>query len=312
VFTPDEVIKTKCEGERCVEFDVAVAGRPSALQADPTEPFPIILEPALNKASRDKFFAIVTGKAVSRLKAGGKVNPYSYFRGKKVRVTGTVRRTPHDEGITYELLVENAKAIAVQEPAGAPAASIGYVKAEARGHLIHRDGKYRLLVRQNKPWPEMELLIQTNADKSHVSKVVAELQESEVIVTGNITWLPKTHGINSDADYALGIMIRDEAQIGRVVEKDLVADHLKVEAKGRLTRNDHYHLHVQLQEKPARKLVFGFLRDEPHPLLRNLAALKDRDVIVTGQATWNPQTKLDFGFGKFDFGFREFEVKAAD
>jgi uncharacterized protein (TIGR03067 family) len=139
-----------------------------------------------------------------------------------------------------------------------------------------------------------------------MSKILSNLKDGRVIVTGNLVWLPKGPQVNADDDYALGIVFEKETQIrDRREEKDSVPDYLKVEAKGTVVWKDYYQLHVQLQEKPARKLVFGFWIDEPNPLLKKLNELKGREVVVSGSPRWQPKSTVDFGF-------TQFKVKPAD
>jgi uncharacterized protein (TIGR03067 family) len=296
-FTPEEVIKDKLEGEMCVKFQVAKVSRPSGLQATPGEPFPVLLEPALNKTSKDQFYAVFTGKAVLQLKANGVTDPSAHFRDKTVRVTGKVRRVVHDSGAYYELLVETAERIELQKQDAAPGATIGRLKAEARGRLIHKGTDFRLVVRQDKA-PDIELLFRTEADSSPLNKTLLRLKDTEVTVTGNVAWFPKGAQINSDDDYALGIVFREEGQIQPCEIKEAPAHYLKVEVKGVVGSKDDdtYHLFVRLQEKPAKMLRLCFWIDQPHPLLRKLHALKDREAIISGELRWEPKSTFDFGF----------------
>jgi RNA polymerase sigma factor (sigma-70 family) len=181
-----------------------------------------------------------------------------------------------------------------------PAAKIGYLKAEALGRLIHKGTDFRLIVQQSKPHPPIELLIRTNAAKSNLNKILLDLKDIPVIVTGNVVWLPKGPQVKSDDDYALGIVFREETQIQPIKTKDNTVDYLKVEAKGEVVWKDSYHLLVQLQEKPAKKLRFGFWVDEPNPLLKKLDALKDREAIISGEMRWQPKSTSDFGFLQFE------------
>jgi RNA polymerase sigma factor (sigma-70 family) len=296
-FTPEEVIKNKLEGEICVKFHVAKASRPSGLQATPGESFPVLLAPALNQTSKDQFYAVVSGKAVLQLKGNGVTDPYAHLRDKTVRVTGKVRRVAHDTGAYYELLVESAERIELQKQDAAPGATIGRLKAEARGRLIHKGTDFRLVVHQDRA-PDIELLIRTEADSSPLNKTLLRLKDTEVTVTGNVAWFPKGAQINSDDDYALGIVFREEGQIQPCDTKEAPAHYLKVEAKGVVVSKDDdaYHLFVRLQKKPAKMLRLSFWIDRPHPLLRKLHALKDREAIISGKLRWEPKSTSDFGF----------------
>lgn len=185
-----------------------------------------------------------------------------------------------------------------------PNVGIGFLKVEARGQLIRKGTNFHLLVQQHK-LPPIELLIRSNADKSALTRTLFNLKDQVVVVTGNVVWLPKGHQINSDDDYALGIVYSEEPQVKVVDSKDIPLDYLKVEAKGVVIWDEYYQLHVRLQEKPAQKLVFGFWIDEPNPLLKKLHALKNREAVVTGSPTWQPKSNVNFGFTQFD-------VKPAD
>src|SRR5262249_21407502 len=94
-----------------------------------------------------------------------------------------------------------AKAVPPKAPA-APAVpaqadgKVGHIKVEARGRVIEKKNKdgstpYFLRVDQNKPAPAVEWLIRTKADKATVIRHVLDLKDAEVVLTGNLAWLPK-------------------------------------------------------------------------------------------------------------------------
>jgi hypothetical protein len=111
VVTPEQVIKEKPKETVQVEFRVADVGRILAQvkKGEEIEP-PLQLfaednEMALRKVD-DSFSVVVLGKAVRHLKRVGIEDPTEHFRGKVVRLTGTVRVMPRTKGTGYELWVE--------------------------------------------------------------------------------------------------------------------------------------------------------------------------------------------------------------
>ena len=80
----------------------------------------------------------------------------------------------------------------------------GYLKAEARGLLIWRDSRYRVIVQpQERPVKELVLDLWISEDKGLVRRL-EDLRGKQVIVSGNVVWVPKGSQVNSDADYTLG------------------------------------------------------------------------------------------------------------
>ncbi len=80
----------------------------------------------------------------------------------------------------------------------------GYLKAEARGLLVWKDSRYRVIVRpQARPARELVLDLWISEDKTLVSRL-HELLGKQVIVSGNVVWVPKGSQVSSDADYTLG------------------------------------------------------------------------------------------------------------
>jgi RNA polymerase sigma factor (sigma-70 family) len=143
----------------------------------------------------------------------------------------------------YSFKREPAKADPPKAPA-APAVppqadgKVGHIKVEARGRVIakkNKDGStpYFLRVEQNKPAPAVEWLIRTKFDNATVIRHVLDLKDTEVILTGNLAWLPKGALTDTDDDYALGFVIQEKAQLERLDPKDKSPHYLKLEAARR-------------------------------------------------------------------------------
>jgi RNA polymerase sigma factor (sigma-70 family) len=203
--------------------------------------------------------------------------------------------------------------IPTSEPAP-QAASTGYVKAEIRGRLIHKDRDFHLVV-QVPRWEEKgakaySLIIRTNADKSALSRTLANLQDQEVFASGNLAWLVKDHRVDTDDDWLLGMVFRDDKQLRPADNKD-PGEFIKVEAKGVLVRSDsRYRLLLRLQENIAKEVTFDLWPGEDKMLLKKLEAFKDNQVIVSGNLALVPR-----GLGAADenltLGLAQFQIKAA-
>src|SRR5262249_8246452 len=164
-------------------------------------------------------------------------------------------------GVPFQLEPEDASkdGPAAQENGKAGnATKPGFIKIEARGDLVRKGADYFLVVKQN-GFRVVELLVRSNADKSPVNKILLSHKDCAVVLTGNLSWLPKGAQVNSDDDYALGIVISAEAQLRRGNVFDTTAPYVKFEAQGDPWVIDNsLYVRVQLQEKPAKKVtVFG-------------------------------------------------------
>jgi len=139
------------------------------------------------------------------------------------------------------------------------------------------------------------LLVRSNADKSPVNKVLQSHKDCAVVLTGNLSWLPKGAQANSDDDYALGIVISAAAQLRRVDVFDTTAPYVKFEARGDPWGIDNsLYVRVQLQEKPAKKVtVFGQVGN-----LGQLIAVsaKLNQATVAGYVTWEPRPSDEHAF----------------
>ena len=86
----------------------------------------------------------------------------------------------------------------------APRGAAGYLKVEARGLLIWKDSRYRVIVQpQERPARELVLDLWISEDKVLVRRLDG-LRGKQVIVSGNVVWVPKGPRVTSDADYTLG------------------------------------------------------------------------------------------------------------
>src|SRR5262249_53704693 len=134
------------------------------------------------------------------------------------------------------------------------ATKFGFIKVEARGDLVRKGADYFLVVKQN-GFRVVELLVRSNVDKSPVNKFLLSHKDCAVVLAGNLSWLPKGAQVNSDDDYALGIVVSAEAQIRRVDVLDTTAPYVKFEGRGDPWVIDNsLYVRVQLQEKPAKKV----------------------------------------------------------
>jgi hypothetical protein len=119
------------------------------------------------------------------------------------------------------------------------------------------------------------LLVRSNADKSPVNKVLQSHKDCAVVLTGNLSWLPKGAQANSDDDYALGIVISAAAQLRRVDVFDTTAPYVKFEARGDPWGIDNsLYVRVQLQEKPAKKVDCVWSGWQPRPADSRVAQIK--------------------------------------
>jgi RNA polymerase sigma factor (sigma-70 family) len=174
------------------------------------------------------------------------------------------------------------------------AMNLGFIKIEARGDLVRKGADYFLVVKQNK-FPTTEWLVRSNVDKSAINKILLSHKDCAVVLTGNLSWLPKGRQVNSDDDYALGIVISAEAQLRRGNVFDTTSPYVKFEAQGDPWVIDNsFYVRVQLQEKPAKKVtVFG--------QIRNMGQLmtvfpKLNQATVAGYVTWEPKPSDEYAF----------------
>jgi RNA polymerase sigma factor (sigma-70 family) len=190
------------------------------------------------------------------------------------------------------------KAGQIEPPANESDEKVGHIKVEACGRVIakkNKDGStpYFLRVEQYKPAPAVEWLICTKFDKATVIRHVLDLKDTEVILTGNLAWLPKGARTDSDDDYALGFVIQEKAQLERLDPKDKSPHYVKVEARGDwMILDNSLVVLVQLQEKPAKRVIvsgpwgaWGLDRLE--------SVLKPNQATIAGYATWEPQVGTD-------------------
>jgi RNA polymerase sigma factor (sigma-70 family) len=185
-----------------------------------------------------------------------------------------------------------------EPPAKEPDGRVGHIKVEARGRVIaktNKDGStpYFLRVDQNKPAPAVEWLIRTRFDKATVIRHVLDLKDTEVVLTGNLAWLPKGARTDSDDDYALGFVIQEKAQLERLDPKDKSPHYIKVEARGDwMILDNSLVVLVQLQEKPAtRVIVSGPWRLWGLDRLTSVLG-KTKQATIAGYATWEVRTDL--------------------
>ena len=181
----------------------------------------------------------------------------------------------------------------VDAPKNSPAdEKVGHIKVEARGRVIEKknnDGStpYFLRVDQN------EWLIRTKADKATVIRHVLDLKDAEVVLNGNLAWLPKGARADSDDDYALGFVIQEEAQLRRLDPKDQSPHYIKVEARGDwMILDNSLVVLVQLQETPAKRVfVSGSWRSWGLDRLSSVLA-KTKQATIAGYATLEVRTDL--------------------
>lgn len=166
--------------------------------------------------------------------------------------------------------------------------AVGYLRADACGNVVHKDNAYRLSIQVPDAPKEISLLLRPGDGKNAVSKKLADVDGKQVIVTGEITWLPKTSQIKSDDDWTLGIILSDEQQI-RVAFSPL-EPALSVEAMGLLTWTEpRFRLIVRLQEKPAKELTLELWLGESKKLHGELDSLKSKAAIVASKLQWVPK-----------------------
>src|SRR5260370_21465538 len=129
-------------------------------------------------------------------------------------------------------------------------------------------------------------------EKATVIRHVLDLKDTEVVLTGNLAWLPKGARADSVDDYAPGFVIQEKAQLERLDPKDKSPHYLKVEARGDwMILDNSLVVRVQLQETPAKRVlvsgpwgVWG--------IDRLSAVLKTDQVTIAGYATWEARPDL--------------------
>jgi hypothetical protein len=191
---------------------------------------------------------------------------------------------------------------------------VGHLKADACGNLVYKDNAYRLSVHVPDAPKEISLLLRPSADKSALSKKLADLGGKQVIVTGEITWLPKAPQVKSDDDWTLGIMLSAEDQVREAMSP--LAPAISVEAKGRLTWKDpRYRLIVRPQEMPGKELTLDLWigeSKESKKLIRELDGLKSKEVIVASELQWVPKGTQAKSADDYTLGFAEpIQIKGA-
>ena len=108
-LTPETIVAKEFEGKATVEFTVGKAGvmlHGRIFMADESEPLHIA-----PKAGR--VYVVVSWETATRLKRLGIENPAEHFRGKVVRVSGTVERLAGSSGAEYRIQVTNLDQIEV-------------------------------------------------------------------------------------------------------------------------------------------------------------------------------------------------------
>jgi RNA polymerase sigma factor (sigma-70 family) len=195
---------------------------------------------------------------------------------------------------------QSAKAHSPKTPAVPAQADgkLGHIKVEARGRVIakkNQDGStpYFLRVEQNKPAPAVEFLLRTKFDKATVIRHVLDLKDVEVILTGNLAWLPKGSRTDSDDDYALGFVIQEKAQMERLDPKDKSPHYLKVEARDDwMIQDNSLVVLVQLQEKPSKRVIVSGPWGSWGLDRLTSGLLKTKQATIAGHATWEPRPDL--------------------
>ena len=181
----------------------------------------------------------------------------------------------------------------VEAPKNRPAdEKVGHIKVEARGRVIekkNKDGSTLSFLRVG----QNEWLIRTKDDKASVLRHVLDLKDAEVVLNGNLVWLPKGARADSDDDYALGFVIQEEAQLQRLDPKDQSPHSIKVEARGDwMIEDNSLVVLVQLQETPAKRVfVSGSWRSWGLDRLTS-ALLKTKQATIAGYATWEVRADL--------------------
>jgi hypothetical protein len=116
-----------------------------------------------------------------------------------------------------------------------------------------------------------------------------------VVLTGNLSWLPNGAQVNTDDDYALGIVVSAETQLRRRSVFDTTAPCVKFEAQGDPWVIDNsLYVRVQLQQKPAKKVtVFGQIGNMGQ-LMAVLPIIKQ--ATLAGYVTWEPRPSDEYAF----------------
>lgn len=110
-LTPETVVKKNITGPATLEFAVGeIYLMPESWAAHAWREVPLRLLPkdTVKKgenALNGKVSVIVSGKVTNRLRQLGIAEPTAHFRGKFLRVTGTITRTEHRAGPEYRLEV---------------------------------------------------------------------------------------------------------------------------------------------------------------------------------------------------------------
>ena len=107
-LTPAAIAEKKFEGKATVEFPVGEVGLMLTSRATTTEESePLLITPKADGKKTGPVYLLVSWEAATRLKRLGIENPAEHFRGKVVRVSGTVERLTGRTGPEYRIQVTN-------------------------------------------------------------------------------------------------------------------------------------------------------------------------------------------------------------
>jgi hypothetical protein len=107
-LTPATIVEKKFEGQATVEFLVGEVGLMLTSRATSTEESePLLITPKAEGKKTGQVYLLVSWETATRLKQLGIENPAEHFRGKVVRVSGTVERLTGSTGPEYRIQVTN-------------------------------------------------------------------------------------------------------------------------------------------------------------------------------------------------------------
>jgi hypothetical protein len=105
-LTPAAIVEKKFEGQATVEFPVGEVGLMLTSRATSTEESePLLITPKAEGKKTSQVYLLVSWETATRLKRLGIENPAEHFRGKIVRVSGTVERLTGSAGTEYRIQV---------------------------------------------------------------------------------------------------------------------------------------------------------------------------------------------------------------
>jgi len=117
-LSPETIVEKKFEGKATVEFQVGEVGLMLTSRATSLdESLPLHIAPKAAGKKGVQVYVLVSWETATRLKRLGIEDPAEHFRGKLLRVSGTVERLSGSSGTAYRIQVNSLDQLeAVRRP----------------------------------------------------------------------------------------------------------------------------------------------------------------------------------------------------